>query len=109
MDYRDIPYALKNNYGYYTPVLYDIYSKMDNSFVGKDANEKIHVWINEKSINYQMMQGKGLVDIGTPDPLLGNVLPASRYYSLETREVWGYPEYSADFQSSSDLRPNSGG
>lgn len=75
--------------------------------LGPDLNTKFHVWANKKWIDYQMMQGKGLVDIGAPNPALRppgvDPLGHSDYYSMELDRVSGYGGYSQDPQASWDL------
>ena len=88
---RVIPYAESHGLGYFkgTPQ------------VVHDGLEKIHpkvahtvdLWVNKKWVNYQMMEGKGLTDIGEPPGM-----PKSDFYDMERKQVQGYPNYTQDLQ-----------
>jgi len=106
MEYRVQPYAIDNGYGYYEALPKPLF-RAGEKYLGHDLNESVNVWVNKKWINYQMMQGKGLVDIGAPDPALRPPgvppLPHSPYYSMEMDQVSGYSGYSQDIQPSWNL------
>ncbi|PPH22207.1 hypothetical protein C5D30_08450 [Rathayibacter toxicus] len=107
MPQRVTPYALKNDYGYYKALPDSVY-KASRKVLKEKLNDKAHVWVNKKWIDYQMKQGKNLVDIGAPDELLRpqglKPLDPSAYYSMELERVKGYPQYRQDPQSQWDLR-----
>ncbi|PPI48668.1 type IV secretion protein Rhs [Rathayibacter toxicus] len=107
MPQRVTPYALKNDYGYYKALPDPVFRKGEK-VLGKKINEKANVWVNKKWIDYQMKQGKNLVDIGAPDELLRpqglKPLDPSAYYSMELERVKGYPQYRQDPQPQWDLR-----
>ncbi len=52
-----------------------------------DSHAKIHLWANQKWIEYQMLEGKRIIDIGAPRPELNprgqGALPPCDYYDLE--------------------------
>ncbi|WP_219814663.1 hypothetical protein, partial [Rathayibacter toxicus] len=101
MPQRVTPYALKNDYGYYKALPDPIWNFTKKRFE-KSAHEGLHIWANKKWINYQMRQGKDLVNIGAPDPLLRpagvNELPTSPYYNMELEQTANYPGYRTDPQ-----------
>ncbi|QWL29793.1 hypothetical protein E2R34_02845 [Rathayibacter toxicus] len=107
MPQRVTPYALKNDYGYYKALPDSVY-EASGKVLKKKLNEKAHVWVNKKWIDYQMKQGKNLVDIGAPDELLRpqglKPIDPSPYYSMELERVKGYPQYRQDPQPQWDLR-----
>ena len=108
MEYRVTPYANSHGYGYYNALPDPLFKRME-SVLGRDLNERVNVWINGKWVNYQMMQGHRLVDIGTPSPALrpSHVpeMGPSPYYNRELATVDGYWNYTTDWQPSWDLRP----
>ncbi|QWL31896.1 hypothetical protein [Rathayibacter toxicus] len=69
MEQQLTPYALKNGYGYYKALPAHFY-KASRKVLKEKLNDKAHVWVNKKWIDYQMKQGKNIVDIGAPDELL---------------------------------------
>jgi RHS repeat-associated protein len=106
MDQRVHPYG--NSHGFAT---YEALPKPIYDFTNKylpNAHDAIHLWANKKWINYQMMEGRQIVDIGAPDPALNprgpGALPSSSYYDMEQAQVAGYSGYSTDPQGSWDLR-----
>ncbi|QWL31883.1 RHS repeat domain-containing protein [Rathayibacter toxicus] len=107
MPQRVTPYALKNDYGYYKALPDSVY-KASRKVLKEKLNDKAHVWVNKKWIDYQMKQGKNLVDIGAPDELLRpqglKPIDPSPYYSMELERVKGYPQYRQDPQPQWDLR-----
>ena len=62
MEYRVQPYADAHDMGYYKALPDKFYEFTMDHF--PNQHEKIRVWANKKWIDYQMMQGKSLVDIG---------------------------------------------
>ncbi|WP_180936505.1 RHS repeat-associated core domain-containing protein [Nocardioides ungokensis] len=98
MGSRVIPYAEAHGGGYYngTPTfLHDGLERVPG------LQQKVDVWVNKKWINYQMMEGKNLFDVGGPGSL-----PPSDFYNMELNQVASYPHYSQagpDIQSSFDL------
>lgn len=57
------------------------------------VTEIVDLWFNEKWINYQMKEGKTLVDIGE---VAGD--PPSKYYDFERQQVDGCSGYVSDAQ-----------
>jgi hypothetical protein len=106
MTYRVSPYADAHDMGYYKALPPAVFN-FTETYLPK-SHDSIHLWANEKWINYQMMQGKSLIDIGAPDEALRPAgVPAlgpSSYYNMELEQVAGYPGYSQDPQPSWDLR-----
>ena len=100
METRVIPYADTHGFGYYRGTPTGLYNAMDNHLPDSVA-ERANMWINNKWINYQMMEGKNLVDIGMPDGWTGGTGP---YYGMELDQVSGYGQYSQDIQAAGDLR-----
>ena len=94
-----IPYADAHGYGYYHPQTMDLLRARIEGRLGTETLDKFDLWANKKWINYQMMEGKGLRDVGE---LPG--MPQSDFYDLELNQVhgWnngqGYPKYELDFQ-----------
>jgi RHS repeat-associated protein len=107
MDDRVHPYAEAHNYGSYNALPQSFYN-FTNDSLPKPVHENIHLWANKKWINYQMMQGNDIVDIGAPSPALNphgpGALPRSDFYEMERSQVGGYAGYSLDPQPSWDLR-----
>ena len=91
METRVIPYADTHGFGYYRGTPTGLYNAMDNHLPDSVA-ERANMWINKKWINYQMMEGKDLVDIGMPDGWTGGTGP---YYGMELDQVSGYGQYSS--------------
>lgn len=106
MDYRVHPYAEAHGYSSYEALPKPFYKWTENHL--PSVHNDIHIWANKKWVNYQMMQGKKIVDIGAPDPALrpAKVPPMDRspYYDMEQRQVSGYSGYSQDPQPSWDLQ-----
>ena len=106
METRVHPYGAEHGYGTYNALPPKLY-KFTEDHLPESMHNSVHLWANKKWINYQMMQGKGIVDIGEPAPSLNprgkGGLPASPYYDMERRQVAGYSGYSSDFQPSWDL------
>jgi RHS repeat-associated protein len=100
METRVIPYSHAHDYGYYLGTPQRLYTAMDNHLPDSVA-ERANMWINEKWINYQMIEGRNLVDIGMPDGWTGGTGP---YYGMELDQVQGYAHYSQDIQPANDLR-----
>ncbi len=112
MTTRVEPYALEHGYGYYkgTPSL--IHNVLPE---GSRVQHSVDLWTNKKWINYQMNQGKGLVDIGAPSgpsPLDGKPLGPSDFYDMEHHQVSSHVgrhtaggQYQTDHQPAWDLRP----
>lgn len=88
---RVIPYAESHDFGYYKGKPTGIRNALQK--VSAKLTDSVDLWTNKKWINYQMMQGKGLVDIGQPPGM-----PASEFYDMERRQVQGYSGYSKDIQ-----------
>jgi hypothetical protein len=109
MPQRVQPYADAHGMGYYTALPNKFYDFTEDHF--PNSYESIHLWANKKWINYQMMQGKSLVDIGAPagaPPPGVHVLRPSPYYNMELEQVAGYPRYSQDPQPSWNLGESHG-
>lgn len=112
MSTRVEPYALEHGYGYYkgTPSL--IRNALPE---GSGVQHSVDLWTNKKWINYQMNQGRGLVDIGAPSgpsPLTGKPLAPSDFYDMEHHQVstlvgrhTAGGQYQTDHQPAWDLRP----
>ncbi|BBE21566.1 hypothetical protein MN0502_04490 [Arthrobacter sp. MN05-02] len=70
-------------------------------------HDGIHLWANEKWIDYQMLQGNNIVDVGAPSPALNprgpGALPSGSSYDMEQARVAGHPGYSRDPQPEWDL------
>lgn len=97
MSARVEPYALANGYGYYKALPQPIYNATQK-YLPEAAHDAVHLWANKKWINYQMAQGKYLVDIGAPAPLPGKpALGPSPFYEMELQQVAGYPRYSTHY------------
>ncbi|NQD89313.1 type IV secretion protein Rhs [Paenarthrobacter sp. CM16] len=107
MDQRVHPYGGNNGYGTYTALPESFYNFTYRN-LPNSVHDGIHLWANKKWINYQMMQGHEIVDIGAPSPALNprgpGALPASNYYDMEQAEVAGYAGYRQDPQPAWDLR-----
>jgi RHS repeat-associated protein len=105
MQYRVSPYADLHGMGYYKALPPKVYSFTETYLPSR--HDSIHLWANKKWIDYQMMQGKSLVDIGAPAEALRPAgVPAlgpSPYYNMELEQVAGYPGYSQDPQPSWNL------
>ena len=108
MDSRVIPYAESHGAGYYKGTPAKLYSVMDNH-LSESASTKANLWVNKEWINYQMMEGKKLVDIGMPADWHGGTGP---YYGMERHAVSARigrhtagGNYSTDYQPAGDLRP----
>ncbi len=99
METRVIPYSESHGFGYYTGTPTRLYNGMDNH-LPSSVSESANMWINKKWINYQMMQGKNLVDIGMPT----GTTSTGPYYGMELDQVNGYSGYSMDHQPANDLR-----
>ncbi|NII40584.1 RHS repeat-associated protein [Curtobacterium flaccumfaciens] len=107
MDYRVHPYGAAHGYSSYEALPSGVYDWTE-SHLPTSVHERVHLWANEKWVDYQKMQGKGIVDIGAPDEALrpAGVKPLgpSSYYDMEQSRVAGYAGYSQDPQPEWDLR-----
>ncbi|MDR6986383.1 RHS repeat-associated protein [Paenarthrobacter nitroguajacolicus] len=107
MDQRVHPYGSAHGYGTYTALPETVYN-FTYRHLPNSVHDGIHLWANKKWINYQMMQGHQIVDIGAPSPALNprgpGALPSSNYYDMEQAQVAGYSGYSQDLQPAWDLR-----
>lgn len=113
MEYRVIPYAKGHGYGYYKALPGSLY-ELGEGTIGTTLNERAHVWVNRKWLNFQVMEGKQFVDIGAPNPAIRpegvKPLSSSAYYDAEHRllsetvgrRTLGGP-YSTDSKPSWDL------
>ncbi|MDJ0354087.1 hypothetical protein QMG72_15420 [Pseudarthrobacter sp. PH31-O2] len=105
MKYRVAPYTDAHGMGYYKGA--SGYDFTDAHF-SPEVRDGIHIWANKKWIDYQMMQGKNLVDIGSPDESLRpdflDPLESSPYYNMKFRRVSGYQRYTRDHQPAWDLK-----
>jgi hypothetical protein len=94
------PFAAQHTYSAYEALPDSVYNFTKKHLPG--MHDSIHVWANEKWINYQMMQGKAIVDVGSPDPALNprglGALPPGEFYDMELQQVAGYPAYRQDIQ-----------
>jgi hypothetical protein len=99
METRVIPYSEAHGYGYYKGTPTPIYNFMDRH-VPASLADRANMWVNKKWINYQMMQGKQLVDIGMPT----GTTSTGPYYGMELEQVKGYAGYVRDPQPANDLR-----
>jgi RHS repeat-associated protein len=98
MGSRVIPYAEAHGAGYYNGTPQLVHNGLEG-LPGVQLN--VDLWVNKKWINYQMMEGKNLFDVGGP-----STLAPSDFYSMELQQTAGYPHYSQaapDLQNSFDL------
>lgn len=114
MDYRVIPYAEQHGYTYYKALPDRIYD-FGEKYLGEETNKRLNVWVNKKWLNFQIMEGKQLVDIGAPHPALRPAgvpaLEPSAYYDAEHAVLSGTVgrhtvggQYQVDPQPLWDLR-----
>ena len=107
MDQRVHPYGAEHGFSTYNALPQPFYNFTERH-LPDTMHDRIHLWANEKWINYQMKEGKGIVDIGAPSPELNprgpGALPSSGYYDMEKAQVAGYPGYRQDIQPDWDLR-----
>lgn len=108
MDQRVHPYSNAHGYSSYNALPQTFYN-FTNRQLPPPMHDQIHHWANKKWINYQMMQGNRIVDIGAPSPALNprgpGALSPSDYYDMERSRVGGYASFSVDPQPAWDLRP----
>ncbi len=96
MPQRVVPYAEGHGYGYYTGTPDFIHSHLP---VESRLQSSVDLWFNKKWINYQMMEGNALRDVGE----LPGMRP-SPFYDMERQQVhgWnngaGYGDYQLDIQ-----------
>ncbi|KAD3633062.1 hypothetical protein GD627_09470 [Arthrobacter yangruifuii] len=83
MEYLVVPYADANGMGYYK-ALPDKFYDFTQDYL-PNSHERIHLWANKKWIDYQMKQGKSLVDIGAPmgPAVRGIPTDPSPYYDMD--------------------------
>lgn len=106
MMYRVHPYGEQHGFTTYE-ALPDRFYNFTETFAKNHrmpwVHKNIHMWANEKWINYQIMQGRDIVDIGAPVHALkpdgAPILKRSSYYFMGQDQVSGYPGYRQDFQS----------
>ena len=91
MKSRVIPYAKAHDSGYFKALPDEFYKFTEIKL--PNYHDDIHLWVNKKWINYQMMQGRKLVDIGQPDGLRPSI-----YYDMEHEQVERYGQYILDIQ-----------
>ncbi|WIB16297.1 DUF6531 domain-containing protein [Curtobacterium sp. MCPF17_050] len=107
MEYRVHPYGAAHGYSSYEALPSRVYDWTE-AHLPTSVHERVHLWANEKWVDYQKMQGKDMVDIGAPDEALRpagvDPLGPSAYYDMEQSRVAGYSGYSQDPQPSWDLR-----
>jgi YD repeat-containing protein len=96
MDARVIPYASEHGYGYYKGTPAFIHNNLP---ADSHLQSSVDLWVNKKWINYQMMEGNGLRDVGQVPGM-----PRSDFYEMEKGQVagWnngaGYGNYQLDMQ-----------
>jgi hypothetical protein len=107
MDYRVHPYGAAHGYSSYEALPSRAYDWTEDH-LPTSVHERVHLWANEKWVDYQKMQGKDIVDIGAPDEALRpagvDPLGPSKYYDMEQSRVAGYSGYSQDPQPAWDPR-----
>ncbi len=81
-----------------------------NRFPGRSPSQgRVDLWFNEKWINYQMMQGTPMTDIGAPNSAInpkypGMPVPESNFYQMELAQTANYANIHQVDVSSWDLR-----
>lgn len=63
------------------------------SKAAQQTQTSVDLWFNKKWINYQMLEGKQIIDIGS-----GSVKEPSAFYNMERAQVEGYSRYVQKFQ-----------